>query len=750
MTRGAPARRIDQGSAEAALARALASAEGAAQAPLLPPLQEELVVVLPALALGGAERIVVDWAARVRGRVRVRLVVLRGLDVEYRLPEGIEVSRIEGAPRALEAFARTLSCASLVLCHLLTAVQRDALRRGGVTPVPVVHNARAGWIDSVDELRAEPLVVAVSRACAAELREAGVTGAIHIVRHVPQVPAHDPAARARWRIAWGIPGDALLVGMIGGVKPQKAYPFALRVLASLKRMVPGARLVIVGGPAGRDGPRAWHAVCAQRERLGLARDVVLAGPIAEAAQCLPAFDILLNTSMHEGLSIATLEALASGVPVVASRVGGQGELPHETLSLVHREADPAQWAGELMRASRMPRTAPSWTRFPAYRSWTLAHLAAPCRSRPHVLFVTANLNTGGAQRSLVNLASAIASRESTTIAVTGESTSDAFLRDLLRRDVDVVRTAGTRDPFDHVEALLVLARQRRADIVVFWNVDAKVKLLFAKFAVAMPSLRLVDVSPGEYAFEELAATGPFQELIAFDALEYGARLDRLVHKFETRSPTWTRGRASVIRNGVPVPGCIKTAYAAADAPSVAVSGRLAPTKFVGEVLAAFRIVLQRYPRATLHFYGSVEPRHADYARTALAQATDILGTRVLVHGAMRDAPAELWRHDVAVVLGIHQGCPNACLEALAAGVPLVANDSGGTREIVVDGRTGWLVDDVDPRAVAAAILDVLGDAGEARRRAHRGRAHVMRRFAMEAMANGYRRLFRQLRKGRRS
>ena len=110
----------------------------------------------------------------------------------------------------------------------------------------------------------------------------------------------------------------------------------------------------------------------------------------------------------------------------------------------------------------------------------------------------------------------------------------------------------------------------------------------------------------------------------------------------------------------------------------------------------------------------------------------------------------LHRHDVAVVLGVHQGCPNACLEALAAGVPLVANDSGGTREIVVDGRTGWLVNGVAPQTVADAVLRLVDDPGEAQRRARLGRDHVERRFSMQRMAREYRRLFHELRKGRHS
>jgi len=178
----------------------------------------------------------------------------------------------------------------------------------------------------------------------------------------------------------------------------------------------------------------------------------------------------------------------------------------------------------------------------APRTWSLA-LARRMASAATLdtLFVTANLNAGGAQRSLVNLVTAIATHERASVAVTGDSTSDAFLRELAAADVDVVRTAATRDPFDHAEALLRVACATRAGIVVFWNVDAKVKLLVTKFAAALPSLRLVDVSPGAYAFEELATAAPFAEAVSYGVDDFYRRLDVLVLKFAAAThPPCTR------------------------------------------------------------------------------------------------------------------------------------------------------------------------------------------------------------------
>jgi glycosyltransferase involved in cell wall biosynthesis len=735
---------------ERALARILVSSATCEQPPLaaLPP--EELTVVLPALALGGAERIVLDWASRLGGRYSVHLALLGEAPREYPVPPGVRVTRLRDHDGALPALGRSLAASPnpVCLCHLLGAAQRAVLRRQGAVPVPVLHNARSGWTDAPADLVGEPWIVAVSQAAAAELRAAGYTGRITVIRHLPAPSMPDPALRAHWRRAWGLPPEAFVVGMVGGVKPQKAYPRAVRIMAELVRDTSRAHLVILGGPVGKDGALAWSALLGQRRRCGLDRRVLLPGFVPDAVSCLPAFDVLLNTSRYEGLSIATLEALAAGLPVVASRVGGQGEVEHAALQLLPLEAEEARWAEALVRAAAAPRVRPAWAGFPAYRLWTLAQLAAPYRSTGHVLFVTANLNAGGAQRSLVNLASGLAGREALSIAVTGDSTSPAFHRELRAAGVDVVRSAGSRDAFDHAEALVRIARARGAAILVFWNVDPKVKLLVAKTAEALPALKLVDVSPGDQAFKEMAATADFQKLVAYGEADYVRRLDRLVLKFGGSLPPAAGGRTEVIPNGVRLPAEPKTRFVAPAAPRVVVSGRLAPSKFLREILAAMVLVRRRLPGAELHVIGGAEPRHAGYARDLLTIARADLDRAVCFLGPDARAPERLAAFDAAVVIGEDQGCPNACLEALAAGVPLVANNSGGTRELVIPRRTGWLVPGTTPAAIAGALIEALTSPERAGDCARRGCRRAGRRFSMNRMTERYVRLFATLRGGR--
>jgi glycosyltransferase involved in cell wall biosynthesis len=733
---------------EPPLARLLAPTDIVDQPPLLEGPPAELNAVVGTLALGGAERIVLQWAERTAAHHRVRLVVLRDAADEWPVPAGVEVVRLHGVAldERLAALGAAMAASrGTVLCHLLTAAERDALARGGARPIPVLHNAEPGWLESTAALVDTPWVITVSEAAAADVRASGAPVACTVVRHLPAAPTARPGARVFWRARWALPADALVIGMMGGVKPQKAYPRALRILAAVLARGP-AYLVIVGGPVGRDGALAWRAVLAQAQRLGLEPFVRLPGFVRDAAGCLPAFDVVLNTSHYEGLSVATLEALAAEKPVVASRVGGQGEVAAPGLTLLPVDAPDAAWVDAITAALVQRPARPDWVGFPSHRLWTLCQLATPPARGRGVLFITANLNAGGAQRSLTNLALALAGRVaaaggvSLEIAVTGRSSSAAFADALREAGVAVYRTSDSRDCFDHAEVLVRRVAASSIGVVCFWNVDAKVKLLLVK-TLGWTAVKFVDVSPGDFAFEEMDATADFQRCIAFSALQYAARLDRLVLKYH--APARRGPRTVVISNGVPDARRPKTRFGASP-PRLVVSGRIAPTKFLLEIVAAWRLVRAAMPGVELHLLGPIETRHRDYGERVLAAIGDDLDRGVFVQGGAPDAPQRVARYDVAIVLGESQGCPNAVLEALAAGVPVVANDSGGTRELIVDERTGLLLGDRAPTTIAGAVLRLLRDPELARALAEAGRAHVARGFSMTAMAHAYQTLFSEV------
>ncbi|MGZ4408095.1 MAG: glycosyltransferase family 4 protein [Gaiellaceae bacterium] len=110
-----------------------------------------------------------------------------------------------------------------------------------------------------------------------------------------------------------------------------------------------------------------------------------------------------------------------------------------------------------------------------------------------------------------------------------------------------------------------------------------------------------------------------------------------------------------------------------------------------------------------------------------------LAARVTFLGFRDDMRRLLACADVVVLPSVAEGLPLAVLEAMAAGVPLVATRVGGTSEAVIDEVTGLLVPPQDPPALAAAIQRVLADPQAARRRAEAGAARVKAYFTSERM-----------------
>lgn len=169
--------------------------------------------------------------------------------------------------------------------------------------------------------------------------------------------------------------------------------------------------------------------------------------------------------------------------------------------------------------------------------------------------------------------------------------------------------------------------------------------------------------------------------------------------------------------------------------------RLFELKGHQDLLPAFAGLRRTFPRARLLLVGDglLRPRLE-------AMVRDLgLGGSVVFAGLVPpgDIPGLIGALDLLVHASLREGLPRAVSQAMAAGVPVVASDTDGTGEIVLDGSTGRLFPPGDAAALEAALSEALGSPGRTAAMARAGRRLVLEQFSLETMISGIDSVYRE-------
>ncbi|WP_134499182.1 glycosyltransferase [Microvirga pakistanensis] len=297
-------------------------------------------MILPSLETGGMETMTAALAEALAARGH--RVGITCLEKEGELAEGL---RRKGIPVTLvpcpgtsplvrphPALRAHFAARAPDVVHAHNGVWAKAALAARAAGVPaVVHTAHGFSIDEPwfgDVLRwwaglRTDLIVAVS----ASLRDHLVhTARIPASRVVTVINGIDtvrfaPTRRSGiLRKALGIGPETPLIGCVARLDPIKNHALLLEATALLVPHIPDIHLVLVG-----DGPLS-ASLREQAETLGLGGRLLLAGTLADTAPAYRDLDVFVLPSVSEGTSISILEAMASGVPVVATAVGGTPRL----------------------------------------------------------------------------------------------------------------------------------------------------------------------------------------------------------------------------------------------------------------------------------------------------------------------------------------------------------------------------------------------------------------------------------------
>ena len=192
------------------------------------------------------------------------------------------------------------------------------------------HRRPSRWANSLTFGR-NAAVVAVSASVAQSIHPARV--AVH--KPPVEVLLHGinlneikllSADRIRARAALGVDATDLVIGTVGNFTRKKNQQMMLHATALLAARIPNLRLVLVGAGPLEENLRQLAV------RLGIADRTVFTGSRNDVLDLLPGFDVFCLSSQFEGLSIALVEAMATGVACVATAVGGIPEVIEDGVS----------------------------------------------------------------------------------------------------------------------------------------------------------------------------------------------------------------------------------------------------------------------------------------------------------------------------------------------------------------------------------------------------------------------------------
>ena len=195
-------------------------------------------------------------------------------------------------------------------------------------------------------------------------------------------------------------------------------------------------------------------------------------------------------------------------------------------------------------------------------------------------------------------------------------------------------------------------------------------------------------------------------------------------------------KIAVITNGIDRDGFARVP-SRWNARRVVMVANLRPGKGHDVLIAAAASVLRRFPDAAFDIVGDgplMEPLKMLARDRAVDRATTFYGHR-------EDIPDLLAEGGMLVLPSQSEALPNAVLEAMAAGLPVVASDVGGVGELVVDGRTGWLVPAGDAASLAERICRLMADPGLAGAFGAAGRAAIGSRYTFDRMVGAFERLY---------
>lgn len=369
-----------------------------------------------------------------------------------------------------------------------------------------------------------------------------------------------------------------------------------------------------------------------------------------------------------------------------------------------------------------------------------------------IVFLTTQLGPGGAETQILRLALRLKS-QGYEVTVISMLSAIGFVDQLEDAGVDFYSLDMNRGEMDvrRVYDLVSLLRQICPDVLACFcfhaNVLGSVAGRLARIPVVITSIRNEFFGPRtrDYA-ERIISSVKLSDRTVTNS--------RIVATALKKRGVIGGGRIDVIYNGIYCEEYLKTESDSSvvreqlgiqrdDFLWIAV-GNVRDEKDYPTLLGAFSQVARVHPKAQLRIAGGIWDEALKASIDGLV-ASYGLEDRVRFLGQRKDVPELLHAADALALSSRTEGLPNAIMEAMATGLPVVATDVGGVRELVVEEKTGFVAASGDVRGLANEMSRLIELSVE--ERAEMGRQaqrHIRENFALEVVAGHWETLFQEL------
>lgn len=636
-------------------------------------------------------------------------------------------------------------------------------------------------------------IITVSNAIAGQFKPPGTAIVIHDGFSLEEFLVADPGRRAEFRSRYAL-GAEPVVGCVGRIKLiRKGQEFLIQAVALLKQRGRSVKAVIVGAPfAGNEThlTRLHELV----NELGVQDNVVFTGEVRDARPAYAAMDLVALTSAQpEPFGGVVMEAMAMGLPVVATNIGGSlDQVVDGVTGLLVPPADPAALADAIekllldpARRERMGRSGQDRIR----SHFSLAEMvrkieevlaAAIERRAPdpvllglasgdesrapgprrRVLHVHSNADIYGSGRSLLRLIQGMDRHRFQSLVVLPE---EGRLKQLIEGEgVEVIVHPGlsvvTRTVFYSWRCLLLFLSWPFSTLYLWRLIRRRnIELVHTNTGVILTSAlaaRLAGVPHvwhiREWFLEFPRLWQPYSRYVRLTSGAVVAVSRAIAEQFPSRE------RVHIIHNGFALEEFLvpkenlradrRRQWGLDGAFVVGCVGRIKLVRKGQEVLVEATARLQQRGQPIRALIVGAPFRGNEDHLVALRQLAAKLGVQdaVIFAGEVEDPRPAYASMDVLAMTSVQpEPFAGVVMEAMSMGLPVIATGIGGSLDQVVEGETGLFVPPGDPAALADAIAKLMQDSTLRRRMSHAAVDRIRNHFSLARMTREIEELFDQ-------